>query len=143
MYKAGPRPPGPPGEERRSLPTGNWHVSCFTGNGTRRGPPPTRLRGAKPARGSVKEGGAGEESDVPTQRSRLRIRLHRPAGAGNRRGGEASDEPALQHYLREIGAHPTLSREEEASVARRVQRHRRARREILLGIPFVADFVVR
>lgn len=80
---------------------------------------------------------------MPTQRSRLRIRLHRPAGAGRRRGGEENDEPALQRYLREIGSHATLSREEEAAVARRVQAHRRSRRELLLGIPFVADFVVR
>jgi RNA polymerase primary sigma factor len=58
-------------------------------------------------------------------------------------GGEAGDQPSpLRAYLREVGSHKVLSRQEEVTLAQAVAGNSAALHEALLGVPFTARFVV-
>jgi RNA polymerase primary sigma factor len=56
---------------------------------------------------------------------------------------ERGDPPdLLRAYLREVGSHKVLSRQEEVPLARAVANNAEALHEALLGVPFTARFVV-
>jgi RNA polymerase primary sigma factor len=58
-------------------------------------------------------------------------------------GGEDGDQPSLlRAYLREVGSHKVLSRQEELPLAQAVADGAAALREALLGVPFTARWLV-
>jgi RNA polymerase primary sigma factor len=83
----------------------------------------------------------------PGGADRRRSRLREDPDAAPRSvegpGSETGDPPnLLRAYLREVGSHKVLSRQEEAPLARAVADNAAALHEALLGVPFTARFVL-